>query len=296
MCCYNLGIALSGGGIRGAVHLGVLNALKQNGICPDIISGTSAGSIAGAIYAAGLDLDDLKEGYKRLKLWDILDPTFTISFILTLIFYFWANKPMTMWTMPDGLYKGEKIEKQLDKLLCGKSFEDIKIPLSAVSVDIESGETVIFCPKKNVPKKGMDNTVFLTGHKLTTAVRASISLPGIFVPKKVNRRKLVDGGIKNNVPVDILHYQGAKKILAVDLSVTDTKTKANSMLEILMASVDIMWHEVSYNIKKNYPAYYIYPKVTGVGYKDYKKIPELVKYGEEIAKKEIPAIKRFLNS
>jgi NTE family protein len=291
---YDFGLALSGGGVRGAVHLGILKVLKQNGIFPDILSGTSAGSIAAAFFASGIDIDEYLEEFKKLRVYQLLDPTFTPAYILMLIYYFWTHRPMVMWSFPDGLFKGEKIEEYLDRLFGGKTFEDVDLPISVVSADINTGETVVFCPKKNVPYREIPNTVFLTGYRLSTAVRASISLPGIFVPRQVGGHRLVDGGIKNNIPVDILHHQGARKIVGVDLGVTKGRAKADSLVEILMASVDIMGDELSNYIKKNYPGYYIYPDLQGVGYKDFARIPEFVKYGEEVGKKALPDIKRFL--
>jgi NTE family protein len=293
---YGIGLALSGGGVRGAVHLGVLKVLTQNGIYPDIISGTSAGSIAGALFAAGVDIEDFLEELKNIKPWKLLDPAFTPAYILVLLFYYWTSRPMVMWSFPDGFFKGEKIEQYLDGVLGGKKFDDLKIPLSVVSADINTGETVIFCSKKNVPKGKIYNTVFITEAKVSEAVRASISLPGIFVPKHLKGHKLVDGGIKDNIPVDILHHQGAKKVLAVDLGVTTGRAKADSMVEILMASVDIMGDELSYYIKKNYPGYYLYPDLQGVGYKDFRRIPQFVKYGEDVTRKALPDIKRFLQT
>ncbi|MCR4430471.1 MAG: patatin-like phospholipase family protein [Tepidanaerobacteraceae bacterium] len=293
---YKIGIALSGGGVRGAVHLGVLKVLAQNGIYPDIISGTSAGSIAGAIYAAGIDIDSFVEKLKDIQAWKILDPSFTPAYVLMLIFYYWTNKPMVMWSVPDGLFKGEKIEYYLDDLLQKKKFDELCIPLSVVSADINTGETVVFCSRKNIPRKKIPNTVFIPDAKVSEAVRASISLPGVFLPKNIKGRKLVDGGIKDNIPVDILYHQRAKKVLAVDLGVTTGRGKADSMLEILMASVDIMGDELSCYIRKNYPGYYLYPDLKGVGYRDFRRIPEFVKYGEEVAYKALPEIRKFLAS
>ncbi|HHW01846.1 MAG TPA: patatin-like phospholipase family protein [Thermoanaerobacterales bacterium] len=291
---YSIGLALSGGGVRGAVHLGVLKVLTQNSIYPDMISGTSAGSIAGALFAAGIDIDGFLEEIKSVKPWKLLDPAFTPAYILMLIFYYWTNKPMVMWGIPDGFFKGEKIEKYLDGVLGGKKFDDLKMPLFVVSADINTGDTVIFCSKKNVPKEKIYNTVFITDAKVSEAVRASISLPGIFLPKYIKGRKLVDGGIKDNIPVGILHHRGVKKVLAVDLGVTTGRAKADSLMEILMASMDIMGDELSYYIKKSYPGFYLYPDLQGVGYKDFRRIPEFVKYGENVTTKALPDIKKFL--
>ncbi len=294
---YKIGLALSGGGVRGAVHLGILNVLIKNQIFPDIIAGTSAGSIVGALYAAGVDLEQFVEDLKKVNPVCILDPTFSAVYLLLLFYYFyWSKKPMIYWSFPKGLFKGEKIEEFLEETFNKKGFNDLKVPMSAVSVDINTGETVVFCPRKNVPKKKMNNTVFITDQSLATAVRASISLPGIFLPKVVKGRMLVDGGIKNNIPVDILHAQKATKIIGVDLGVSESRPKVKSIVDILMATIDIMGDELSHYIRKEHPGYYIYPDIKGVGYKDFHRIPEIVKYGEKVAESELPKIMQYLSS
>jgi len=293
---YLLGLALSGGGVRGAVHLGILNVLIKNNIFPDIIAGTSAGSIVGALYAAGVDLEKFLEDFKKINPVCLLDPTAAGVYLLLLLYFYWAKKPIIHWAFPKGLFKGDKIEQYLDEVFDKKDFNSLKVPLSVVSADINTGETVVFCPKKNVPNKKINNTVFITDQSLATAVRASISLPGIFLPKVVKGHSLVDGGIKNNIPVDILHAQKATKIIGVDLGVSEHRAKADSLIDILMATIDIMGDELSRYIRKEYPGFFIYPDIKGVGYKDFYRIPEIVRYGEKVAEKELPKIMEYLSS
>jgi len=201
---------------------------------------------------------------------------------------------MLNWIPPEGLFKGDKIEKYLDKAFHHQGFDNLKVPLFIVSADINTGETVIFCPKKNVPRGKIPHTSFITDAKVSTAVRASISLPGIFLPKRVKHNKLVDGGIKNNIPVDILYYQGIRKVIAVDLSVSDNKPKVDSLVDILMASMSIMGEELSHQRRNMYPAYYIFPNVQGVGYQDFNQIRKIVEYGEEVGRRELRDIKKYV--
>ena len=126
------------------------------------------------------------------------------------------------------------------------------------------------------------------------AVRAWY-LTGIFLPKTVKGHTLVRG-YKNNIPVDILYAQKVKKIIGVDLGVSENRPKVDSVADIIMATVDIMGDELSYYIRKEHPGYYIYPDIKGVGYKDFNRIPEIVKYGEKVAEKELPSIIKFLSS
>ncbi|MCG0275907.1 MAG: patatin-like phospholipase family protein [Thermosediminibacteraceae bacterium] len=293
---YRFGLILSGGGFRGAVHLGILKALQENGLYPDIIAGTSAGSIAAAFYACDVDIDWFAREIKYMKPWKVLDPAFPLAAILALAYRFWVRRPMVMAKWPEGLFKGDKIEKWLDGLFKSKTFDELRIPLSVVSVDVETGQTVVFCPKKDIPSFGMRNTVFISDVPVSSAVRASISLPGVFVPKRLKGRKLVDGGIKDNVPVDVVFHQGACKIVAVDLGKSSGKRRVESVIDVLMASVDIMGSELSYHVQKEYPAFYLYPQVYGVGYGDFYRIPELIKFGEEFAESKMKEIKKFLST
>ncbi|ADL08851.1 patatin-like phospholipase family protein [Thermosediminibacter oceani] len=294
---YRFGLVLSGGGLRGAVHLGILKALMKNGFYPDILAGTSAGSIAAAFYACEVDIDWFASRVSSLKPWRLLDPTFPPAAVFTLVYYFWTRRrPMVMRKWPDGLFNGDKIEKYLDRLFGGRTFDDLRVPISVVSADVETGETVVFCPRENIPMGGMRNTVFISDAPVSAAVRASISLPGIFVPKRLAGRKLVDGGIKNNVPVDVLYHQGALKILAVDLGRSTGRRRVDTAMDVLMASVDIMGDELCYYIQKEYPAFYVYPQVQGVGYTDFYRIPELIKFGEDFASRNMNEIEKFLCS
>ena len=293
---HKIGLALSGGGVRGAVHLGILKVLIKNKIFPDIIAGTSAGSIVGSLYAAGVDLEKFVEDFTKVNPVCLLDPTVSSVYLLLLFYYYWSKKTVVNWSFPRGLFKGEKIEQYLEEIFDNKDFNKLKVPLSVVSADINTGETVVFCPRKNVPRKKLSNTVFITDQSLATAVRASISLPGVFLPKVVKGHSLVDGGIKNNIPVDILHAQGATKIIGVDLGVSESRTRADSIVDILMATIDIMGDELSRYIRNEHPGYYIYPDIKGVGYKDFHRIPEIVEYGEKVAERELPKIIKYLSS
>ncbi|MCF6097556.1 patatin-like phospholipase family protein [Thermovorax subterraneus] len=293
---YRFGLVLSGGGFKGAVHLGVLKALQESGIYPEIVAGTSAGSIAAAFYACGVNIDWFAKEVKCLKPWKALDPAFPLATILAFLYRFWLRKPSALAKWPDGLFKGDKIEEWLDDLFTGKTFDELKIPLSVVSVDVESSETVVFCPQKNIPREGLRNTVFISQVPVSSAVRASISLPGIFVPKRIKGRKLIDGGVKNNVPVDVAFCQGAEKVVAVDLGKAEGRRKIGSIFDVLIACIDIMGAEIDYCIHKNYPALYLYPQVQGIGYDDFYMIPELIKLGEEFAKRKLEEIEEYLNS
>ena len=177
------GLALGSGSARGLAHVGVIQALEAYHIPIDMIAGTSIGSVIGSLYAAGASIDQLEEAalsMKKSKTFSLIDPTLPHS----------------------GLISGKKIEKMLNGLaLKGKTFDDLRIPFAAVATDVESGVEVI-----------------LNQGKLIDAVRASISIPGIFTPVKYQDYYLVDGGVVDPVPVDVLQKMGADIIIAVSLA------------------------------------------------------------------------------
>lgn len=175
---YKLGIALSGGGAKGFAHLGVLEALNEKGLYPEVISGTSAGAFAGVLYA---------DGYT---------PKEIISFFQKKVFREFAE-----FAIPHGgFFKSEGFRSFLKKHLRSKSFEDLKIPLHVVATDIEHG----------------DSHVFSTG-TLIPSVIASCSVPIIFRPVEINEHYYVDGGLFKNFPVSTIRKE-CKKIIGVNVS------------------------------------------------------------------------------
>lgn len=178
MARKKVGLALSGGGSKGISHIGVLKVLEEHGIPIDFIAGTSMGSVIGALYSANPNSKKLENLF--------LDEE--------------TNKSFFDYTFSRyGFIKGKKIENLLDSELEGSGFEDLKIPLQVTAFDIENREEVVFS-KGDVAK----------------AVRASISIPGIFVPVKNGKRVLVDGGVVDPIPSEALKEAGADIIIAIN--------------------------------------------------------------------------------
>jgi NTE family protein len=188
-----IGLALGGGSARGLAHVGVILALEAYNIPIDIIAGTSIGAVIGSLYASGATIEQLEEvalSIKMSKTLFMLDSTFPHS----------------------GLISGDHIEKMLNQFaLKDKTFDDLSIYFAAVATDVESGAKVI-----------------LNQGKVVDAVRASIAIPGIFTPVKYGDYYLVDGGVVDPVPVDVVQMMGADIIIAVSLA------KINPYSAILM--------------------------------------------------------------
>ncbi len=179
-----VGLALSGGGARGLAHIGLLKVLEREGVRVDYLAGTSMGGVIAAGYAAGLSPEYLEEEALRMSRYSQLARLFDLS-------------------LPGGgLVEGKKVREYLARHLGERTFAELAIPLALVAVDLASGEEVV-----------------LTEGSVVDAVRATISLPGVFAPVRLDDRLLVDGGVLNNLPADVVRRMGAEVVIAVDVSI-----------------------------------------------------------------------------
>lgn len=194
-------LALGGGAARGFAHIGVIKALETSGIGVDVVVGTSAGSVVGALYAAGHGPFELQ------KLAIQLD-----------------EAAVTDWSLFDrGLIKGEALERFINTHVGGRPIEGLRRRFAAVATDLQSGEPIVF-------QRGN------TG----TAVRASSSIPGVFPPVTIGGREYVDGGLVAPIPVRAARGLGADVVVAVDISSRPSgKTKAGN-LDLLLDTIAIM--------------------------------------------------------
>jgi len=175
------GLALGSGAARGLTEIGVLNALEEKNISIDYISGSSIGALIGAAYAMGMPISEMENIAQKTD-WKLMARIFLPTLSLSAI------------------VNDKYLSEFLYSLFGDKNFEDLKIPLSVITTDIESGKMVV-----------------LNSGNLLKAVRASMSLPMLFSPVIYNRKKLVDGGLSNPVPVDIVKEQKVDRVIAVNL-------------------------------------------------------------------------------
>ena len=223
-----IGLALSGGGARGAAHIGVLKVLEKYRIPIDYIAGTSMGSIVGGMYAAGMSPDELEEMISQID-WaaaftDMIprrDRSFRRKRDDDL--YLVKHKPGVSGfklLFPPGLLDGQKIDLLLKRytlpFVAIRDFDDLSIPFRAVASDLESG-----------------NPVVLERGDLALAMRASMSIPIAFSPREIAGRLLVDGGVSSNLPIDIVRSMGADVVIAVDISTPlQTRDELTSVLSV----------------------------------------------------------------
>jgi len=226
-----IGLALGGGGAKGAAEVGVLKVLEEQGIRPDYIAGTSIGAIVGGLYACGysaVDIEEMFRGQEWLSLIGDRNRDLKSSILeerdgVTYIFGFpigGTNKKTRVEDAAIGALKGNNITLLLDSLTRQfdgiVSFDSLPIPFRAVAVDIKRQEEVI-----------MDSC------ELELAMRASMSIPGAFKPVKWKGRVLVDGGMLNNLPVDVVRDMGADIVIAVDLDQGQHEERDFSLKETL---------------------------------------------------------------
>ncbi len=277
-----VGLALSGGAIRGVAHIGVIKALEEARIPIHCISGTSAGSLVGGIYACGVPVHILEA--EALALNDkLLD--FNASGAAKAVLSLFGGRRVGF----KGLIKGDGVQKLAWRLTGGKNIRDAQLGLALCAVDLLSGQTIFFTNARLKPRRGdyiVDNDV-----SIADAVAASSTIPAVFVPRPCKDWLLVDGGVTEYVPVKVLRDMGAKFVIAVDLGKEAGVPKApDDFLEISSRSLDIMGRRLADFSGQKADAI-IAPFVSDVDLFDFKRTPELLERGYEAAKKMIPSIR-----
>lgn len=201
-----IALALGGGAARGFAHIGVIKALEAQGIAPDMVVGSSAGSVVGALYASGMS------GFEMQKLALGMEEDMVAD-----------------WTLPNrGVLKGEALQDFINQKVKNLSIQKLPKPLGVVTTDLQSGEMVLF---------RLGNTGI--------AVRASSALPGVFQPVEISGRDYVDGGLTSPVPAQSARTMGADFVIAVDISNVGRRAKLTGTLDVMLQTFAIMGHTIS---------------------------------------------------
>jgi len=251
-----IGLALGAGGARGLAHIGVLKAFQEHRIPIDCIAGSSMGSFIGALYANNNDIHMIEKIAVNLKRKHWLD----------------------LSVSKQGLIMGDKAKELVRILTHGKNIEDLPIPLAVVATNIETGERVVF-------RQG----------PIDQAVRASISIPGIFVPETLDGKMLVDGGVIDRVPIQVVKEMGADLVIAVDVSSNHAQMKVESIFDVISQTIDIMEREI-FRHQVLIADYLIRPDVGHVATIAFFNLQEVIDAGYEKAKESIEEIKALIDS
>lgn len=230
-----IGLALSGGGIKAYVQIPLIGLLQKVNVNIDVISGTSMGSVIGSFAACGANADKIEEIMLELEKYYIDNQIFFRPSLKVLPF---AKEKL------DGFVEGNDLEDLLDKYYKTFNVEmitDVKIPIAINAVDLNSGKTVIFTSHARLFDKRLD-WIIIDDVKLSTAVRASCSLPLVFSTKKYRELKLVDGGILMNMPIPPCKEMGADHVISVSMIDNLPTTVNDSMISVMMRSLEIFAH------------------------------------------------------
>lgn len=288
-----IGLALEGGGIKGAAHIGVLQALEEEGINVDYISGSSSGSIVGAMYAIGYKPIEILQFFKNYC-YSITDFDRKIPFKI-------IGMAFTGKLKLRGLAKGKNLENILCDVCKRKNILDIsevRMPLAIPAVDIYTGETIYYTNDELEGKKS-SNTSFGCKVKnrgcLPSIIRASSSIPAVFEPKYIENRCLVDGGVKVPCPIKVLKDMGADKVIAVSFlnDKASSVTQKCNMIDITLSAFDIMTAEIKKTELKS-ADYDIKIDATDIMTLDCSKINYMANLGYNMTKKYITEIKKAM--
>lgn len=226
-----LGLALGGGAARGFAHVGVIQVLEQNGIRPDLVVGTSAGSLVAALYASGKGATELERAALSME-----------------------EAALTDWSLPimgRGMLRGEALARYVRQAVDGRVIENMSLPLGILATDLATGQGVLF-------RRG----------DAAQAVRASSAVPGVFTPVSIAGRDYVDGGLVAPVPVSQARAMGAEVVLAVDISSDPQGNATSGVLGLLLQTTAIMGQSINRHELAGADLV-LRPSLTGVGSADF---------------------------
>lgn len=281
-----IGIALSGGGIRGIAHAGVLKALEDNNIKIDVIGGTSSGGLIASLYAMGYAPYYIYILFKKYSK-DIVN--INSGPIINGIGEFMINKRLKL----SGLRTGQNIEKMYNGIALRKGIReirDIKMPLVIPAVDVTESKEYVFT--NNIPEDE-NNSKYITDISIGKAVRATSSFPAVFCPCEYKTHRFLDGGALDNVPVYEVKKQGANKVIAVNFD-SDTIDDNSNIMDIAMKTIDIMGNKISEE-SLSLSDYVLTVKTDKTGLLDIEKLDSCYNYGYQAVINNIDDIKKVLN-
>ncbi len=248
-------LVLAGGAARGFAHVGVLRVLEQEHIPVDLVVGTSVGSLIGALYASARNGFELEWEAFQLKEDDLFD------------FGVW-NAVLGM-----GLAKGEKLEAFVRSKVKQPSIEELPLPFAAVATDLNWGTRIVL-------DKG----------SVARAVHASSAIPGVFEPVLLDGKLLVDGGVVDNLPIDVARAKGADLVVAVDISQDVGNTRIKNLVDVLLQATDIMFEVNAARLRAGADVL-VQPKVGGIAMLDFGRRKEAMDAGIAAAREAVPRIR-----
>ncbi|MBI5510126.1 MAG: patatin-like phospholipase family protein [Deltaproteobacteria bacterium] len=247
-----IALVLGGGGARGFAHVGVLRALEHEKIPLSLVVGTSVGSLIGALYAADPNTFELEWKSFKIEKDDLFD--------------------FSLFAATTGPVKGDAVRKFVAENVKEQQIERFKVPYVAVAADLNTGERVLF-------KSG----------SIVDAVRASVSIPGVFTPVRIGNRTLVDGGVVANLAIDVARDQGADIVIASNITQRVVDYEVNDVVSIIMQSINIMMGEMA-KFQQKAADVVITPDIGDVGTMDFTQKKRCMQAGIAAVEAERGAI------
>lgn len=247
-------LALGAGSARGLAHIGVIQVLQEEQIPIHLVTGSSIGAVAGAFLASGLDMVLLGRMAEEMDFRRLLDPQIPRL----------------------GFISGKKIYQFFRLLTQGKTFDELSLPLAVVATDLEAGERVV-----------------INQGEVAEALRASISIPGVFQPVNRQGRYLVDGAVTERLPVNVARMLGADFVIGVDVTYGGREVEINHTLGIILQSIELMEKQIQDSYVSEVDVL-IQPKVGHIGSTRFDQAEEFIALGREAARAAIPRIQQGL--
>lgn len=251
-----IGLALGGGAARGFAHVGVIQVLEREGLRPDYVVGTSAGSLVAVLYASGMKPAELERAALAMEEATIAD-----------------------WTLPllsRGMLRGQALARYVSQQVGGKQLQDLPLPVGVVATDLQSGEGIVF-------RRG----------DAGTAVRASSAVPGVFQPVAISGREYVDGGLVAPVPVRQARQMGAELVIAVDISSAPEGNPTGDTLQLLLQTFAIMGQSINRH-ELTTADLVVRPALVGVGSAAFAERQRAMAAGRAAMEAALPRLKALL--
>lgn len=254
-----VGLALGGGAARGFAHVGVIQVLEEAGIRPDLVTGTSAGSLVASLYASG------RSGAQLQRIAETMD-----------------EATFADWTLPlfsRGMLRGDALARYVSQQVGGRRIEDLPIALGIVATDLHSGQGILF-------ERG----------DVGTAVRASSAVPGLFQPVMISGREYVDGGLVSPVPVRQARQMGAELVIAVDISQIPESNSASDVFQILMQTFTIMSKSINTLELRGPDLVVVRPALNGLSGTDFSARSRAILAGRQAMLRALPQLREALEA
>lgn len=254
-----IGLALGGGAARGFAHVGVIQVLEEAGIRPDLVAGTSAGSLVAALYASG------RSGAQLERIAQTMD-----------------EATFADWTLPlfsRGMLRGDALARYVHQQVQGRRIDELHLPLGILATDLHSGQGVLF-------ERG----------DIATAVRASSAVPGLFQPVPISGREYVDGGLVAPVPVRQARQMGAELVIAVDISQVPEAATTRDVFQILLQTFTIMGRSINALELRGSDLVLVRPALNGQSGTDFSARQQAVQAGRQAMQQALPQLRAAIEA